>query len=149
MLYLFVCASEKCIQLGRAFAYRCLIPDTNEFVKFASDAEYEEINKQSDDTLAYTGKYGPWYEELEEEVEGEAQSAKDKIILEEFLIETDYEKGIITDKYIQHANRLHKARVNHGQKAQEDDDEDAARLELEYIERIHFGQGGKAQKQNE
>ena len=114
MLYLFVCASEKCIQLGRAFAYRCLIPDTNEFVTFASDSEYEDIVKQSDETLAYTDKYGRWYEELEEENEGEAQSAKDKIILEEFLIETDYEKGTTTDKYIQHANRLHKARINHG-----------------------------------
>jgi hypothetical protein len=32
MLYLFVCCSENCIQLGRAFAYRCLVPETNEFV---------------------------------------------------------------------------------------------------------------------
>jgi len=100
MLYLFVCASEKCVQLGRAFAYRCIIPNNNDYVKFASDSDYEEINKQSDETLAYTGKFGPWYEELEEEIEGEAQSAKDKIILEEYLIETDYEKGTTTDKYV-------------------------------------------------
>jgi len=65
MLYLFVCGSEKCVQLGRAFAYRCMIPEKNDIQEFASDADYEEIQGHNYEKLMYTGKFGPWYEELE------------------------------------------------------------------------------------
>lgn len=64
MLYFFVCGSEKCVQLGRAFAYRCLVPEQNEFITFASDADYDAIKDSDDDTLEFTGKYGGWYEEI-------------------------------------------------------------------------------------
>jgi hypothetical protein len=37
MLYIFVCASQTCVGVGRAVVYRCMIEEHNEWVEFATD----------------------------------------------------------------------------------------------------------------
>jgi len=40
------------------------VPEQNEYITFASDADYDAIKDSDDDTLEFTGKYGGWYEEI-------------------------------------------------------------------------------------
>ena len=58
MLYLFACVSDKCINRPDTFtAYRCIIKDDNPHISFATDQDYNEILKKSDDTLMTTKYY--------------------------------------------------------------------------------------------
>jgi hypothetical protein len=89
MLYIFVCASKTCCNVGRAFAYRCMIQEKNEWVQFATNDDFSNLEKAYDEELETTG-YGKWLEDLEsqyaseEETKTPANKEVAKIVLEEF-----------------------------------------------------------------
>ena len=76
MLYMFVCVSEQCIKSSDSFhTYSCVIHDKNPHIKFASDDEYNQIYKKSDQALSTTGK---WMKHYDEEAEGQIDTTKQK-----------------------------------------------------------------------
>jgi pre-rRNA-processing protein TSR4 len=109
-LYIFACVSPNCIQLGRAFAFRCLVPD--KAMQWANDEDFDYVMKKTDQDLMTT-QYGDWVAELDEEYDEEdyqKPEKADKIILEEYFIETGPEKTAATMLYLEHAGRLAKQR---------------------------------------
>ena len=69
MLYLFACISEKCINKSDTFkAYRCMIKDDNPYITFATDDDYNEVFKKSDDALMTTKYYEYYPEQAEKKI---------------------------------------------------------------------------------
>ena len=72
MLYVFVCLSEECIGSQNAVrVFRCIIPDDNKFLKFASDEDFDKIFQKTDNQLISMGLIKPPKKEKAQEAQKE------------------------------------------------------------------------------
>ena len=68
MLYVFVCLSEKCIGTQNAVrTFRCIVPNDNNFMKFASDDDYDKIFQKTDNQLISMGIIKPQKKEKKQD----------------------------------------------------------------------------------
>ena len=150
MLYVFACVSEKCIGTQCVRVFRALVHDKNPMVTFLSDNDYNQVCNKTDEELETTkwSKYldeGEWGDDdgADEEVKS-AESDREEVLLDEYLIETDEEQQKVTQMYLTHAARL---RLDPKTK-DEEDDELKEQLENAFIS-LQFGNLKKQNQENE
>lgn len=68
MLYLFACVSPVCIKRSDCVkAFRVVIHDRNQYVNFASDADYRFVIDKQDSALK-TSRFASFYDNIKEEI---------------------------------------------------------------------------------
>ena len=90
-----------------------MIKDDNPHITFATDDDYNEIFKKSDDALMTTKYYQYYPEQAEKKIEGEKE-----YILQEFMVVTEEESKEDTDLYLTHSYRLNGYKLSDEQNEQ-------------------------------
>ena len=90
-----------------------MIKDDNPHITFATDDDYNQVFKKSDDALMTTKYYQYYPEQAEKKIQDNPE-----YILEEFLVVTEEESKEDTDLYLTHAQRLNSNKLSDEQNEQ-------------------------------